>query len=72
MTDTDMMMRIESLESRVMHQDAALEELTSTLLSQEQLLNRQTEVIKRLEEQLMGLAAAAPNGAANEPPPPHY
>ena len=72
MTDTDMMMRIESLESRVMHQDAALEELTSTLLSQEQLLNRQAEVIKRLEEQLMGLAAAAANGAADEPPPPHY
>ena len=72
MTDTDMKLRIESLESRVMHQDAALDELTRTLLNQEQLLNRQAEVIKRLEENLRGLAAAAPGGAADEPPPPHY
>ena len=72
MTDTDMKMRIESLESRMMHQDAALDELTGTLLKQEQLLNRQAEAIKRLEEQLRGLAAATPGATADEPPPPHY
>ena len=72
MTDSDLNKRIESLESRLMHQDAALEELTRTLLNQEQLLTRQVEVIKRLEEQIRGLASSGPATAADEPLPPHY
>ncbi len=72
MTDTDMKLRIESLELRIMHQDAAIDELTRTLLKQEQLINKHIEAIKRLEEQLRGLAASSPAAAADEPPPPHY
>ena len=72
MTDTDIKMRIESLESRLMHQDAALDELTRTLLNQEQLLSKQVEAIKHLEEQIKGLAPASPGTAADEPLPPHY
>ena len=72
MTDDDIKMRLESLETRIMHQDAALDELTRTLLNQEQLLNKQVKVIKHLEEQLRNLTSAAPGVAADEPPPPHY
>ena len=72
MTENDLKRRIESLESRIMHQDAAIEELTHTLLNQEQLLARQGEIIKRLEEQLRGLASTGPGTARDEPPPPHY
>ncbi len=72
MSDNDIKRRLESLETRIMHQDAAIDELTRTLLSQEQLMNRQVEAIRRLEEQLRTLGSSAPGAAANEPPPPHY
>ena len=72
MNDTDIKTRIESLESRLMHQDATLDELTRTLLNQEQLLNKQIEIIKRLEEQVRGMSTAHPGTTTNEPPPPHY
>ena len=72
MTDNDLMMRIESLESRMMHQDATLDELTRTLLDQEQLLAKQVEIIKHLEEQLRGMSSSNPAANADEPPPPHY
>ena len=72
MTDDDIKRRLESLETRIMHQDAALDELTRTLLSQEQLMNRQVEAIKHLEEQIRTLGSSNPGAATNEPPPPHY
>ena len=72
MTDNDLKMRIESLESRMMHQDATLDELTRTLLDQEQLLHKQVEVIKHLEEQIRGMSSPNPAVHADEPPPPHY
>ncbi len=72
MTDNDMKMRLESLETRIMHQDAAIDELTRTLLSQEQVMNRQVEAIKRLEAQIRDLGSSNPGAATNEPPPPHY
>ena len=72
MTDNDLKMRIESLESRLMHQDATLDELTRTLLKQEQLLNKQVKVIKALDEQIRGMASSNPGANADEPPPPHY
>ena len=72
MTDDDIKRRLESLETRIMHQDAALDELTRTLLSQEQLMNKQVETIKRLEEQVRGLSSSNPATITDEPPPPHY
>ena len=72
MTDADIKRRLESLETRIMHQDAALDELTRTLLSQEQLMNKQVETIKRLEEQVRGLSSSNPATTTDEPPPPHY
>ncbi len=64
--------RIDSLEARLMHQEASIEELTRTLLEQERLLGRQTETILRLERQLSALAPGMTGTAAEEPPPPHY
>jgi SlyX protein len=72
MTDSDTKTRLESLETRIMHQDATIDELTRTLLRQEQLMNKQVKAIKHLEEQIRGLNAASPGVAADEPPPPHY
>jgi len=72
MTDTEIKARLESLETRIMHQDAAIDELTRTLLKQELVMNKQVETIKHLEEQVRGLSSSNPVGATDEPPPPHY
>ena len=72
MTDNDIKARLESLETRIMHQDAAIDELTRTLLSQELLMNKQVKIIKHLEEQVRGLSSSNSSASVNEPPPPHY
>ena len=45
MNDTNLTSRIESLETRLMHQEASLDEIILTLLRQEQLVNRQLQAI---------------------------
>lgn len=72
MTDNDIKARLESLETRIMHQDAAIDELTRTLLGQELLMNKQVEAIKHLEEQIRGLSSSNPATTTDDPPPPHY
>jgi uncharacterized coiled-coil protein SlyX len=64
--------RIEQLEMRLMHLEAAIDEMTRTLLQQEQLTARQADIIQQLENQLKGLSAVVSNPAEREPPPPHY
>jgi len=72
MNDTNLTSRIESLETRLMHQEASLDEITRTLLRQEQLVNRQLQAIKTLQGQLQSLTDASGSPASEEPPPPHY
>ena len=64
--------RMEQLEIRLMHLEAALDEMTRTLLQQEQLTVRQAEVIRQLETQLKGLSASITPTGEHDPPPPHY
>ena len=72
MTDTNLTSRIESLESRIMHQEAALDEITRTLLNQEQLMNRQLKIIETLQGQIQSLSDTGVASSGDEPPPPHY
>jgi len=72
MTDDDLTSRIEALEIRLMDQQAAIDEMTRTLLNQEQLLRLQQETISRLEELLQSLSPGRINLPGEEPPPPHY
>jgi len=65
-------MRIEKLENRLMHQEAALEELTRILLAQEERLREQSEMIKRLREHVRTLLPSQIVMAEEETPPPHY
>ena len=71
MTDKEFGARLETLEVRYAHQESALEELTRTLLNQEQQIRALTDLVERLETQL---SALAPSGADSrgEEPPPHY
>lgn len=71
MTDNDSEARIEALEIRLAHQEVALEELTRTLLKQEQQMRDHAETIERLELQVRALAPAGGASAADEKPP-HY
>ncbi len=71
MTD-ELTERLEQLEVRLMHLEAAMDEMTRTLLQQEQLTARQAETIRLLETQLKGLSAAISAPPEQEPPPPHY
>lgn len=72
MSDDELTSRIEALEIRLMDQDASIEEMTRTLLNQEQLLRLQQEIIERLEQLLQSLSAGSINRSGEEPPPPHY
>jgi len=72
MNDTDLISRIEALESRLMHQEASLDEITRTLFRQEQLVSTQQQTIKKLESQFQSLTATGSAPPGDEPPPPHY
>jgi uncharacterized coiled-coil protein SlyX len=72
MTDDEFSVRIEMLENRLMHQEAALEELTRILLAQEERLREQTEMIKRLREHVRAFLPSQIALAEEETPPPHY
>jgi uncharacterized coiled-coil protein SlyX len=74
MTDDELTHRIESLETRLTHQETALEELTRALLTQDQLIREQAESIKRITSQLRALAPSplAFQEEETPPPTPHY
>ena len=72
MTGNELASRLESLELRLMHQEAAIEELTRTVLQQEQLIATQVIAIERLETMIRSLSDTSPANPGEEPPPPHY
>ena len=72
MIDDALTARIEELESRLMHQEASIEELTRSLLEQGQLLSSQTQAMVRLEAQLQSLSDPHTLPSSEEAPPPHY
>ncbi|MDT8386868.1 MAG: SlyX family protein [Thiogranum sp.] len=72
MTSNDFGERIETLEIRLSHQEATIDELTRTLLSQEQLLRHQGQAVERLQAQLRALASEPLSAPEDEAPPPHY
>lgn len=72
MNDNELASRIETLEIRLMHQEASIEALTRTLLLQEQLVNTQSAAIERLEAMIRGLSSTHDTLPGEEPPPPHY
>jgi SlyX protein len=71
-TEEESSMRIERLESRLMHQEAALEELTRIQLAQERQIRKQSEMIKQLSEHVRALLPSQLALPEEETPPPHY
>ena len=64
--------RLIDLEIRLTHQEAALEELTDSVMQQQRLLESMTLELERLKGMLADLAPAAVAPASEETPPPHY
>lgn len=71
MSDNELRSRLETLEIRASHQEAAIEELTRSLLRQEKLVREQAEAIQRLELQVRALTSS-PVGVQQDETPPHY
>jgi SlyX protein len=72
MTDNESSTRLETLEIRLMHQEAAIEELTQTLLRQAQLIRSQGTAIERIESMMRALSTSHTAPPGDETPPPHY
>lgn len=64
--------RIADLEVRLSYQEAAIDELTRTNLTQQQIIEDLRAELELLKSLLQELAPAAVAPAAEETPPPHY
>jgi SlyX protein len=62
--------RVETLETRVAHQDRMLEDLNATITDQWKQIESLTRKIARLDEQLQDVRSSGPTG--EQEPPPHY
>lgn len=64
--------RLEDLEIRIAHQEAAIEELTRTNLAQQQQLEALQVQIGYLKSLIKELSPSAVASRSEETPPPHY
>jgi SlyX protein len=64
--------RLTDLEIRLTHQEAALEEMSRTLIRQERVIEELRDEIQRLQRQLLTLSPSNVASEAEETPPPHY
>jgi len=64
--------RITDLEVRLTHQEAALDELTSTVLGQARQITSLQRDLQQLTEVLRQLEPPAVGPESEETPPPHY
>lgn len=71
MSNTELPARVDDMEMRHTHLEAALEEMTRALLAQEQRLREQTERLQHLEQQVLVLQGGAGSAPTDERPP-HY
>jgi SlyX protein len=72
MTVNELTARMETLEIRLMHQEASVEALTQTLLQQEHLIRSQGSAIERLESMIHALSTMHTPTPGEDTPPPHY
>jgi len=62
--------RITDLEIRISHQESSIDELTKTLLAQEDLIRKLIMQVKQLTDQVKEVSVMAHE--SEEVPPPHY
>lgn len=64
--------RLTDLEVRLMHQEAAVEELSVTSHQQQNQLNEILQQLKQVRAMLRQLTPGEIDSSIDEPPPPHY
>lgn len=64
--------RIIDLETRYAHQDASIDELTQTVLSQQTRIEQITNELEQIKSMLQDLATSNIASPGDETPPPHY
>lgn len=64
--------RLEDIETRIAYQDAAIEELTHTVLAQQQEIAGLQAQLEYLKSLLKDLTPSAVAPMSEETPPPHY
>lgn len=69
MTDTS---RLDALEIRIAHQDAAIDDLNKVITAQWKEIDRLTREILKLEDRLATAEMTIDSNPADEPPPPHW
>jgi SlyX protein len=62
--------RLESLESRIAHQDRTIEELNTSVTEQWKQIDALAKEVERMAARLQQVEDNAPGAA--DPPPPHY
>lgn len=69
MTDTS---RLDALEVRIAHQDAAIEDLNETITSQWKEIDRLKREVERLTDRVANAEQSIGGDPGDEPPPPHW
>jgi SlyX protein len=64
--------RLEDIETRIAYQEAAIEELTHTVLAQQQSIGELQGQLDYLKSLLKDLTPSAVAPMSEETPPPHY
>ena len=72
MADDNNRARFEALETRIAHQERAIEDLNSAVTEQWKQIETLTQQLARFGDRLQQVEDNTPSSAADEPPPPHY
>ena len=64
--------RVEALETRIAHQERAIEDLNTAVTEQWKQIEALTKRLSLLGDRLQQVEDNPPSSAADEPPPPHY
>jgi len=72
MADDEARARFEALETRIAHQERAIEDLGTTVTEQWKQIDALAKQVERMADRLRRVEDNVPAPDAPEPPPPHY
>jgi len=64
--------RLMDIEERLMHQEAAIEQLSLASHRQQNQIDRILDELKQIRQLLRQMSPGEVGSSADEPPPPHY